>query len=510
MDKVSTTEKQSIKRKTVAMLVCAALAFVCVFVVLMKQEVTQAISSDNDPPIITNISVDSVTGSSSVISWVTDEPSDSIVNFGLDKRYGLITDPIPNKKNHSLYLTDLFPGTAYYFRVMSTDESGNRNISGDFLFTTKGTSGLERVSNEKQVALSKEIMDLLSKITDPIALAAIAKKLEEQGQKITEAPKIVGHPKIDDLGSDFAVIIWQTDKAANSVVELAEEKNYSAESDNPYNSTQGELEEQVTEHRVHVSGLVPGTVYHFRVSSKGEIGPTGVSLDDTFTTKSLLPEIRSFILQKVQEDSATFLVMANIPTSASVEYTNERTREVKSKGDPTLLTTHTIQLNNLVFGASYSAIAKIENEAGDKTVSKPTRFVTARDATAPAISKVTNESTLFPGEETKIQTIVSWETDEPTTCRFSFHMGIAAGPKDESESSEWDANPTLTHVQVITALTPSSVYKFWIECKDRSGNDGRSEDFVLITPEKEKSIIDVIIENFSGTFGWVKNIGGKK
>ena len=33
-----------------------------------------------------------------------------------------------------------------------------------------------------------------------------------------------------------------------------------------------------------------------------------------------------------------------------------------------------------------------------------------------------------------------------------------------------------------------------------------SEDFVLFTPEKEKSIIDIILENFEGAFGWIKNI----
>jgi hypothetical protein len=30
---------------------------------------------------------------------------------------------------------------------------------------------------------------------------------------------------------------------------------------------------------------------------------------------------------------------------------------------------------------------------------------------------------------------------------------------------------------------------------------------VLITPDKQKSIVDVILQNFQGTFGWVNNIG---
>jgi len=51
------------------------------------------------------------------------------------------------------------------------------------------------------------------------------------------------------------------------------------------------------------------------------------------------------------------------------------------------------------------------------------------------------------------------------------------------------------------------VYKFALICADQVGNSVQSEDFVLFTPAKEKNIIDIIIENFQGTFGWVKNIG---
>ena len=43
---------------------------------------------------------------------------------------------------------------------------------------------------------------------------------------------------------------------------------------------------------------------------------------------------------------------------------------------------------------------------------------------------------------------------------------------------------------------------------DEAGNEVQSENFVLFTPIQEKNIIDLIIENFESTFGWVKNIAG--
>ena len=61
---------------------------------------------------------------------------------------------------------------------------------------------------------------------------------------------------------------------------------------------------------------------------------------------------------------------------------------------------------------------------------------------------------------------------------------------------------------MIVGFASATVYQFWMFCHDEAGNESRSEDFVLITPVKEKSIIDIILENFEGTFGWVKNISG--
>ena len=130
-----------------------------------------------------------------------------------------------------------------------------------------------------------------------------------------------------------------------------------------------------------------------------------------------------------------------------------------------------------------------------------------RDVVPPVISKVTNESTLFPSEDTKIQTIVTWQTDEPTYCQVFYTQGLIHGETNKGDSLPKEQNPLADHTQVIVGFAPATVYKFWLECEDEAKNSATSDDFVLITPVKEKNIIDVILENFQGTFGWVKNIG---
>jgi hypothetical protein len=64
------------------------------------------------------------------------------------------------------------------------------------------------------------------------------------------------------------------------------------------------------------------------------------------------------------------------------------------------------------------------------------------------------------------------------------------------------------HVQVITNFLPSTVYKFWIICNDEADNVAKSQDFSMLTPTQEESIIDIIIKNFESSFGWVKKMGG--
>jgi hypothetical protein len=60
---------------------------------------------------------------------------------------------------------------------------------------------------------------------------------------------------------------------------------------------------------------------------------------------------------------------------------------------------------------------------------------------------------------------------------------------------------------VITDFAPATVYQFWLNCTDEAREYRiQSENFVLFTPIQEKNIIDLILENFESTFGWVKNI----
>lgn len=98
---------------------------------------------DSEPPIISDIKVTNITSTKATISWRTNEPTTSNVNFGLDTTYGssasAINDTTDNDifiNNHNVLLTGLKPETMYYFEINIQDLAGNKAVEGDHSFTT--------------------------------------------------------------------------------------------------------------------------------------------------------------------------------------------------------------------------------------------------------------------------------------------------------------------------------------------------------------------------------------
>jgi Leucine-rich repeat (LRR) protein len=93
--------------------------------------------ADETPPVISGVSASGITQTGAVITWTTDEPATSQVEYGLTASYGLTT-PLDATlvTSHSLPLSDLDAGTTYHYRVKSEDASDNETVSADATFTT--------------------------------------------------------------------------------------------------------------------------------------------------------------------------------------------------------------------------------------------------------------------------------------------------------------------------------------------------------------------------------------
>jgi hypothetical protein len=92
--------------------------------------------------VISNVSAGSITSSSAMISWTTDENSDSQVEYGTSTSYGSSTSVNSSLvTSHSMQLSGLSASTLYHYRVKSKDASDNLAVSGDYTFTTTTGGG---------------------------------------------------------------------------------------------------------------------------------------------------------------------------------------------------------------------------------------------------------------------------------------------------------------------------------------------------------------------------------
>ena len=95
---------------------------------------------DNEPPIISDISILDTTTSSTRVTWKTDEESDSTVWYDtitpLDTSSSESESSSDKVLDHVIDLFNLITGTDYYYKVGSSDMLGNATSSSEMLFTT--------------------------------------------------------------------------------------------------------------------------------------------------------------------------------------------------------------------------------------------------------------------------------------------------------------------------------------------------------------------------------------
>lgn len=168
---------------------------------------------DTTPPVISEVKVANISsstkGGSAEITWKTDEPATSQVNYGTSASYGTLQ---PSQTDttlalfHDVILYGLAPQTTFHYKVTSRDVAGNEKSSPDATFVTPVPAG-SSVGNSapdftlacadgKQVTLSalqgkRVIINFWHYSCTPCM--AEMPLLEEMHKKYPEIPMLVIH-----------------------------------------------------------------------------------------------------------------------------------------------------------------------------------------------------------------------------------------------------------------------------------------------------------------------------
>ncbi|MBK7090630.1 MAG: hypothetical protein IPH59_02735 [bacterium] len=100
------------------------------------------VAVDVTAPSITDVVATNITHNSALITWTTDEPSSSQINYGATTSYGSSTTLVSTLvTSHEQLISGLDSMSTYHFRVRSRDAAGNEGVSGDFTFLTTNNIG---------------------------------------------------------------------------------------------------------------------------------------------------------------------------------------------------------------------------------------------------------------------------------------------------------------------------------------------------------------------------------
>jgi len=235
------------------------------------------------------------------------------------------------------------------------------------------------------------------------------------------------------------------------------------------------------------------------------------SKDFAFKTDKELLEISKYTVQQISDEKVIFKWVTNTEADSTVKYTPYRNGELAveeyiTKTNEAATTIHEVEIDNFEAGVIYDVeliSQDIENNITTKTIEG---FETSGNDLPPIISQVQTSSAISPGKNIKVQTIISWLTNELATSKVYYQKGIIAPEQNLSESTKLDSSYTKKHVAVINSFEPGTVYSFRIESIDSGGNTSLSKTYTILSPKQEESVFQVIMGNFESIFGWVGKI----
>lgn len=380
------------------------------------QKLNATSTHDLIAPVVSSVVVVGAGTSTATVTWVTNEPANSQIAYGVTSAYGsstvldgtLVT-------SHSQMIMGLATSTTYHFQVRSRDASGNLGASADATFATS----------------------LVSVDTVPPVISGVGASTTVNG----------------------ALVTWTTNESANSQIAYGLTSAYG--SSTVLDAT------LVTSHSQAVTGLTAGTVYHFQVSSRDGSGNLATSSDQMFTT---MADVTSPAISGIGitpgTSTASVIWTTNEGATSQILYGTTTGYGFSTVLDATLVGAHSQTLTGLVPGTMYHLQIQSKDASNNLAASLDQTFTTLTlDTTPPTISSVTAS----PASGTAS---VTWTTNEAATSKVYYST---VNPVDlGSASSTSDVTLVTSHTANLTGLNASTTYFYVVQSADASLNTATS------------------------------------
>jgi chitodextrinase len=225
-------------------------------------------------PVLTLSDVNAtVNSTTTIITWITDKPSDSLVRYGTRSgKYNMSEGSRDYVTSHNVTLTGLLPGETYYYKVGSVDPNGVASQSKEYSFTT--------------IPLPPPL--ILDISTSPSADSAVIEWTtvilsESQVENVSFGNYTMSEVSIDNVTTNLTLTGALPVSVSYSPINTSCIVRYDT---SPGNYTMSEESgDYATSHDVTLTGLLPGSTYYYRISCTDPNGVSNQSEEHEFKTR---------------------------------------------------------------------------------------------------------------------------------------------------------------------------------------------------------------------------------
>jgi len=151
---------------------------------------TVAAAADTTAPIISAIGVSGVSSSGATVSWTTNELSNSLVEYNVtanEDSYAFSQTNSNMVTSHAIAVTNnIAANTTYYYRVCSTDATGNQGCSSENNFTTATTTTTTATATPKPSDRTKPTVTLTTDLSQSFEKAPLIEGKASDNNTLSE------------------------------------------------------------------------------------------------------------------------------------------------------------------------------------------------------------------------------------------------------------------------------------------------------------------------------------
>jgi len=475
------------------------------------------------PPVISNISV-SANDTAATITWTTDKPADSVIDYGLDTTYGSLAIDANLTSNHSLILSGLTPEVTYHFQISGTDTLTLTTTSVDQMFTTTATP---------------TVITAQSDTFDTTTLGSNWSVINPQNDG---AVSVNGAQLVIDVPAGTSHDVWSSGNNAVRISQATADIDFEAEikfdsAPNSQYQLQGLLVEQDASNFLRfdfyhngsalnifaasfINGsptvqsniiVTDGQPLYMRIKREGNLWTqsysydglvwnTTVSFNFAMTTNNLsifagnaggnppafellvnhflvaegtlpiddtIAPVISNLQISTNSTEATVTWQTNEPASTLLNYGLTNAYELGQMTEATLNSSHSILLPGLTEGSTYHLQINATDAANNTTTSTDISFI-AEAPQPPVISNISVSAN-------DTAATITWTTDKPADSVIDYGLDTTYG------NLVIDANLTTNHSLTLSGLTPEATYHFQISGTDTLALTTTSVDQMFTT-----------------------------